>query len=185
MLQAVHPLSTPEDALTSDRLVHARRGSPSVGPGLEDSSRPGGGQLAEHLAEQVEGDVAEDDAGAEHGGTTTNELGDRVRVEAGLEPLSDKPLELEGGLRDEGDVGLDGLMNSIRSMRSKKSSVREAHGGLVKGRSERGRVPVGRTELAHDHAGHREVEVGVVLEGSIVSSPGGQREGGRSDGGGM
>ena len=116
---------------------------------------------------------------------TRRRLGDRVGVEAGLESLSDEPLELEGGLRDEGDVGLDGLVNSTRGMRSKRSSAREAERGFSKNCSEGRRVPVGRTELARERPGHREELVGVVLEGGEVSSPGGQGQGCSSDGGGM
>ena len=44
---------------------------------------------------------------------------------------------------------------------------------------------MGRTELAREHPEHREVQAGVVLEGSEVSSPGGQGQGSSSDGGSM
>ena len=174
MLQAVHSHITSKDALTNDRLVQPRRSGPGIGPRLEDCSGPGRRQLADHLAKWFEGDVAEGYTRAELGDTPANELGDRVGVEAGFESFSDEPLELEGGPRDEGDVGLDGLVDSTRTMEGERSSVREAERGFLKNCSEGKRVPVGRAELARQHPGHREELVGVVLEGGEVSSPGGQ-----------
>ena len=132
VLQAVHSHSTSEDALTNDRLVHPRRCSPSIGPGLEDCRRPGRRQLAEHLANWVEGDVAEGDTKAELGSTPTYKLGDQVGVDADLESSVTNLWNLKGVLGTRA-MWVSMASSTALGARGKRSSVREAGEELQRG----------------------------------------------------